>query len=248
MRDKAVRLFTTKPYKNRTTIERPVEKFYRVVDNLRRNKISSWRGYTFKIPYIPILTTRMAKTRWDTQDDRLPEEGRWFKLPSCNSKTWLVTSPIAVIIGSAFCSIILSYTVSAKVLHDIMMSKLSMSSLRNTLASRGVVTPTLGQYGYVPRKSPPCLTLVAPKYSTFSTCAARKDPPFFKKIYVSLLFLAPKPLFSRVGKFWKPLPPPLPFSVRGRSLSPLFLNPPWHIPVYTTFIFEYPPGLSTTLE
>ena len=95
-------------------------------------------------------------------------------------------------------------------------------------------TPILEQYGYVPPESPPLFALAAPKDSTFSACAAWKDPPL-KKIYTFLCyFLAPKPLFSRVGQIWKP-----PFSVWGRSLSPLFLNPSWHI--FTTFIFEYPP-------
>ena len=49
-------------------------------------------------------------------------------------------------------------------------------------------------------ENPPCLALTAPKDSTFSTCAAGKDH-YFKKVYVSLLFLAPNPLFSRVGQF-----------------------------------------------
>ena len=110
------------------------------------------------------------------------------------------------------------------------------SSLAIIYSPRGVgwVLPYWGQYGYVPRENPPIFTLEAPKDSTFATCAARKDPPF-QKMYVSLSFLAPKPHFSSMGQCWKPPPP---FSVRGRSVSPLFLNPPWHI--YTTLIFEYP--------
>ena len=56
--------------------------------------------------------------------------------------------------------------------------------------------------------------------STFQTWVDRKDPRF-KKIYVSLLFSAPKSPVSPVrSRSESP-----PFSVRGRSLSPPFSNP-----------------------
>ena len=72
--------------------------------------------------------------------------------------------------------------------------------------------------------------------SAFPTWADRKDP-CFKKIYVSLLFFAPKyRVFPVRGHSESP-----PFSVRGRSLNPRFLNPVRHI--YTNFMFEYPPTL-----
>ena len=73
----------------------------------------------------------------------------------------------------------------------------------------------------------------------FVPAADRKDPPF-KKIYVSLLFLAPKLLFSLQGAALKAPP----FSVRGRSLSPPIFKP-CAAHIYTNFIFEYP--LATTL-
>ena len=63
-------------------------------------------------------------------------------------------------------------------------------------------TPILGQYGYVPPKAPPpppthpifVLALAAPKDSTFRPVQLEKNL-LFKKVYVSLLFLAPKPPF-----------------------------------------------------
>ena len=60
--------------------------------------------------------------------------------------------------------------------------------------------------------------------TTFPTWADRKHP-LFKKIYVSLLFLAPKsPVFPVRGRSESPS-----FSVRGRFLSLPFLNPARHI-------------------
>ena len=60
--------------------------------------------------------------------------------------------------------------------------------------------------------------------TTFPTWTDRKHPRF-KKIYVSLLFLAPKsPVFPVRGPSESPS-----FSVRGRSLSLPFLNPARHI-------------------
>ena len=96
--------------------------------------------------------------------------------------------------------------------------------------------PILGQYGYVTRESPHFGPLAAPKDSTFSTCAARKDPSF-QKIYVSLLFLAPKRPFSHVGQFWKPL-----IFSKGPLHKPLFLNPPsCYIHIYHFHILIPPP-------
>ena len=71
--------------------------------------------------------------------------------------------------------------------------------------------------------------------SAFPTWADRKDP-CFKKIYVSLLFLAPKaPVYPVSGRSEKS-----PFSVRG----PLPKHPPHFKPcmahIYTSFIFENP--------
>ena len=71
-------------------------------------------------------------------------------------------------------------------------------------------TPRGGGVGALPRwdstvcaiEKIPLLALAAPKDSTFSTYVARKDSPF--QTNIGLLFLAPKPLFSRVGQFCKP--------------------------------------------
>ena len=93
-------------------------------------------------------------------------------------------------------------------------------------------TPILGQYGYVPRESPLFSALAAPKDSTFSTRAARKDP-LFQKYMPSFVIFSSKILFA--------LKAPPPFSVRGRSLTPPppFVNPARHI--FTTLILEYSP-------
>ena len=99
----------------------------------------------------------------------------------------------------------------------------------------GVGTPILGQYGYVPYLLPWLL----PKTPLFRPWQLGKTL-LFKNIYLSLLFIASKPLFAHVGQLWKPLPP---FSVEGLSLSPPFLNPARHI--YTTLILEYPAGTAT---
>ena len=69
----------------------------------------------------------------------------------------------------------------------------------------------------------PFLALAAPKVSTFSTCAARKDPPFQNYICFFVIFSSKTP-FSRVGHFWEP---PI-FSKRPLPKPPI-LNTPWHI-------------------
>ena len=58
---------------------------------------------------------------------------------------------------------------------------------------------------------------------------AREDPPFQQKYMFLCYFKLQNPFFH----VWTSSDSP-PFSVRGRSLSPLFLNPPWHIHVYIT--------------
>ena len=59
----------------------------------------------------------------------------------------------------------------------------------------GKGTSILGQYGYVPPKSPDFLAWSAPEDSTFLIWAAPKDPPFKKYTFVCSTFLtwaAPK--------------------------------------------------------
>ena len=79
----------------------------------------------------------------------------------------------------------------------------------------------------------------APIFGLGSSCR-----PFFRLVQLEKILLLNKYMFLCYFSY-KPLfhvrasSESTPFSVRGRSLSPLFLNPPWHI--YTTFISEYTP-------
>ena len=120
--------------------------------------------------------------------------------------------------------------------------------------TRGGGTPISGQYGYVPPKSP-----------HFSACAAQgshvfglghhkrthlfKNMHFFVNVYSLGCYKRPpfkKHTFLCYFQFLNPLfsvrghSKSLPFSVRGCSLSPPFLNPQRYI--YTSFIYDYPPS------
>ena len=103
----------------------------------------------------------------------------------------------------------------------------------------------------------------APKDSTFSTWTAPKDHLFknihlfvplfrhglfqktpFLKVYVSLLFLVPPPPPLRFSLRGRSESPPPPFSVRGRSvISPNSPNSGRHIYIYI-YIYIYKPYIN----
>ena len=92
-----------------------------------------------------------------------------------------------------------------------------------------------------PHPPPPPPFLAAAPNDHFLTCAARKDPDFFFIIYICFCVIFSKPPFFHV---WASSESP--FSVRGRSLSPLFKPSVahihhFHIWVLPSFILPPPP-------
>ena len=107
-------------------------------------------------------------------------------------------------------------------------------------------TSILGQYGYVPRESPPPPTSPNPYFwpwhllKTLFFRPVQLEKILLFKIYTfRCYFELQTPFFTCGPVKKKKTKKKKTFSVRGRSLSHLFLNSPWHI--CTTFIFEYPP-------
>ena len=131
------------------------------------------------------------------------------------------------------------------------INEFSFVFLSLSVCPRGGVLPYWGSAGMCRPKGPHFSAWAAPKDSTFSTWTAPKDPPFQKytfvcstfrpgllqktpllKVYVSLLFLVPKPpQFSVRGR--SETPPPI-FSVWSRSLSP----PPHFKTLSGTYIYK----------
>ena len=102
-------------------------------------------------------------------------------------------------------------------------------------------------HGKDPRTPPPLrpqfFALAAPKDSTFSTCISRLAPPFQKNM-ILCYFSSKNPFFT----CWPVLKAPTIIFSEGRSIRPLFVNPPWHIYVPLSYLSTPTPGSDFSLQ